>query len=57
MILSTTDHSILYQHTSLRAMNYLIIYVDDIVITKVKHLKTKTTPLQPHSDEELEESK
>ena len=33
MIRSTTDHSIFYHHSSTRQCIYLVVYVDDIVIT------------------------
>ena len=33
MIRSTTDHYVFYHHTSMRQCIYLIVYVDDIVIT------------------------
>ena len=33
MTWSTTDHSVFYHHTSSRQCIYLIVYVDDIVIT------------------------
>ena len=33
MTRSTTDHSVFYHHTSSRQCIYLIVYVDDIVIT------------------------
>ena len=33
MIRSTTDHSVFYHHTSIGQCIYLIVYVDDIVIT------------------------
>ena len=33
MIRSTTNHSIFYHHNSTRQCIYLIVYVDDIVIT------------------------
>ena len=33
MIRSTTDHSVFYDHTSTGQCIYLIVYVDDIVIT------------------------
>ena len=33
MIRSTTDHSVFYHHTSTGQCIYLIVYVDDIVIT------------------------
>ena len=33
MIQSTTDHSVFYHHTSSEQFIYLIVYVDDIVIT------------------------
>ena len=33
MIQSTIDHSVFYHHTSTRQYIYLIVYVDDIVIT------------------------
>ena len=33
MTRSTSDHSIFYHHTSSRQCIYLIVYVDDIVIT------------------------
>ena len=33
MIRSTIDHSIFYHHTSLGHCIYLVVYVDDIVIT------------------------
>ena len=33
MTRSTTDHSIFYHHTSSERCIYLIVYVDDIVIT------------------------
>ena len=33
MTRSTTDHSVFYHHTSLEQCIYLIVYVDDIVIT------------------------
>ena len=37
MIRSTSDHSIFYHHTSTRQCIYLIVYVDDIVITGSDH--------------------
>ena len=33
MIRSTTDHSVFYHHTSSGQCIYLIVYVDDSVIT------------------------
>ena len=33
MTRSTSDHSVFYHHTSLKQCIYLIVYVDDIVIT------------------------
>ena len=33
MTRSTTDHSVFYHHTSSRQCIYLIVYMDDIVIT------------------------
>ena len=33
MIRSTTDHSVFYHHTSTGQCIYLIVYVDDIIIT------------------------
>ena len=33
MIKSTTDHSVFYHHTCTRQCIYLVVYVDDIVIT------------------------
>ena len=33
MIRSTIDHFVFYHHTSTRHCIYLIVYVDDIVIT------------------------
>ena len=33
MIRSTADHSVFYHHTSTGQCIYLIVYVDDIVIT------------------------
>ena len=33
MTLSTIDHSVFYHHTSSGQCIYLIVYVDDIVIT------------------------
>ena len=33
MTRSTTDHSVFYHHTSSEQCIYLIVYVDDIVIT------------------------
>ena len=33
MTQSTIDHSVFYHHTSSRQSIYLIVYVDDIVIT------------------------
>ena len=33
MIQSTTDHSVFYHHSSIGQCIYLIIYVNDIVIT------------------------
>ena len=33
MIKSTTDHSVFFHHTFTRQCIYLVIYVDDIVIT------------------------
>ena len=33
MIRSTKDHSVFYHHTSTGQCIYLIVYVDDIVIT------------------------
>ena len=33
MTRSTSDHSVFYHHTSLGQCIYLIVYVDDIVIT------------------------
>ena len=33
MIQSTADHSVFYHHTSTDQCIYLIVYVDDIVIT------------------------
>ena len=33
MIRSTIDHSVFYHHTSIGQCLYLIVYVDDIVIT------------------------
>ena len=35
MTRSTSDHSIFYHHTSSRQCIYLIVYVDDIVITSI----------------------
>ena len=37
MTQSTTDHSVFYHHTSSRQCIYLIVYVDDIVITCNDH--------------------
>ena len=33
MFRSTTDHSVFYHHNSSRQCIYLVVYVDDIVIT------------------------
>ena len=33
MIQSTTDHSVFYHHSSTRQCIYLVVYVNDIVIT------------------------
>ena len=33
MLRSTTDHSVFYHHNSLGQCIYLVVYVDDIVIT------------------------
>ena len=35
MIRKTTDHSIFYHHTSPGQCIYLVVYVDDIVITGI----------------------
>ena len=37
MTWSTSDHSVFYYHTSSRQCIYLIVYVDDIVITDNDH--------------------
>ena len=37
MIQSTADHSVFYHHTSTSQCIYLIVYVDDIVITDSDH--------------------
>ena len=37
MTQSTSDHSVFYHHTSLGQCIYLIVYVDDIVITCSDH--------------------
>ena len=37
MTRSTTDHSVFYHHMSLGQCIYLIVYVDDIVITGNDH--------------------
>ena len=37
MLRSTTDHSIFYHYNSSRQCIYLVVYVDDIVITGSDH--------------------
>ena len=37
MTRSTSDHSVFYHHTSSEECIYLIVYVDDIVITRSDH--------------------
>ena len=59
MIRSKVDHSVFYHHTFTRQCIYLIIYVDDIVITDSDQdgiQKLKQTPLQPLLDKRLGET-
>ncbi|RVW13553.1 Retrovirus-related Pol polyprotein from transposon TNT 1-94 [Vitis vinifera] len=45
MLRSTADHSVFYHHNSLGQCIYLVVYVDDIVITAVIRM---TTPMDPN---------
>ena len=58
MIRSTADHSVFYHHTSTDQRIYLIVYVDNIVITGNDQdgIHKLTTPLQPLSNKRLRET-
>ena len=59
MFCSTTDHSVFYHHNSLGQCIYLVVYVDDIVITGSDQdgiQKTKATSFYPLSDQRLGET-
>ena len=59
MTRSTADHSVFYHHTSSRQCIYLIVYVDDIVITgndRDDIRKLIITSLHPLSDQGLGET-
>ena len=59
MTRSTSDHSVFYHHTSSRQCIYLIVYVDDIVITGSDQAgirKLNTTSLKVLSDKRFRES-
>ena len=43
MTRSTSDHSVFYHHTSSGQCIYLIVYVDDIVITDSDHNSIRKT--------------
>ena len=55
MLRSETDHSVFYHHNSSSQCIYLVVYVDDIVITGRSggYPKTKATPFQPLSNQRL----